>query len=163
MQEVPEHRAEIEALGAPHVRVLGRDQARHVDGEVRLERRVLEEVGEHLLLFGLFLELELDADVVGRDVLHVDEQRHLARERYFRDALDELSFVDRVGDARDVHGLRALALGDELPRAAHLDHALPGLVDLLDLLGARDDLPSGREIRPLDGAAELARRRVARP
>ena len=58
-------------LGPADLRVLGRDEARQVDGEVRLERRVLEQVRHHHLRVGVLLELQLDPHVVGRDVLDV--------------------------------------------------------------------------------------------
>ena len=102
VEEVPEHRVQIEPLGTADLGVLGRDQARQVDEEVGLERRVLEEVRHHHLLVGVLLHLERDADVFGRQILDVDERRQLAAERDVGDPLDERRLVDGVGDAGDV-------------------------------------------------------------
>ena len=57
VEEVPEHLLQIEALGPADFGVLGRHEARQVDGEVGLQRRVLEEVRHHLLLVGVLLQL----------------------------------------------------------------------------------------------------------
>ena len=72
VQEVPEHRVQVEALGPADLRVLGRNQAREVDGEVGLQRRVLEQVRHHHLLVGVPLQLERDPHVVGRQILDVE-------------------------------------------------------------------------------------------
>ena len=72
VQEVPEDLLQIEPLGPADLRVLRRDEAREVDGEVDLQRRVLEEVRHDHLLVGVLLHLERDAHVVGRQVLHVE-------------------------------------------------------------------------------------------
>src|SRR5690606_27277613 len=154
-QEVPEDLSEIEALRAPELRVLRGDQARQVDGEVRLEGSVLVKVREDLLLVGVLLEIDLDADVVRRDVPHVRDQGHLAGGDDLGDALDQRRLVHAVGDARDVDGLRAALLGAGFPGAADLEGALAGLVHLLDLLGGGHDLSTRREIRALHGPAEL--------
>ena len=45
----------------------------------------------HHLLVGVLLQLELDADVVGRDVAHVEQRRQLAAEDDVADARDELA------------------------------------------------------------------------
>jgi hypothetical protein len=102
VEEVPEHLFEIEALRAADLGVFGRHQARHVDGERRLQRGVLEEVRHHEVVVGAGLQFELDADIVGRDVLDVDQVRHLAAQHDVADLLDQLRLVDRVGNAGDV-------------------------------------------------------------
>ena len=58
VQEVPEDLLEIEPLGPADLGVLGRDQAGQVDGEVDLQRRVLEEVRHDHLLVGVLLHLD---------------------------------------------------------------------------------------------------------
>ena len=97
VQEVPEDLFQIEPLGPADLGILGRDQARQVDRHVDLQRRVLEEIRHHHLLVGVRLQLERDADVVGRHVLDVDELRQLAAEHDLADPLDELRLVDGVG------------------------------------------------------------------
>ena len=109
VQEVPEHRVQVEALRAADFRVLGRNQAREVDDEAGLERRVLEQVRHHHLLVRVLLQLERDPHVVGRQILDVDERRQLAAESDVGDALDERRLVHRVGHAGDVDRLAALA------------------------------------------------------
>ena len=81
VQEVPEDLVQVEPLGPADLRVLGRDQAGEVDGDVGLERRVLEEVRHHQVRVGVLLQLERDPDVVGREVAYVHQLRQLARER----------------------------------------------------------------------------------
>ena len=72
VQEVPEDRLEVEALRPSDFGVLGRDEARQVDDEVGLERRVLEQVRHHHPRIGVPLQLELDPHVVGRHVPDVE-------------------------------------------------------------------------------------------
>ena len=52
VEEVPEHLLEVEPLGPADLGVLGRHQARHVDGERRLQRRVLEQIRHHQVVVG---------------------------------------------------------------------------------------------------------------
>ena len=118
---------EIEALGTADVGVLGRHEARQVDREVRLQRRVLEEVRHHHLLVGVLLQLERDPHVVGRQILHVEEVRQLAAERDVGDPLDERGLVDGVGDAGDVDRLGRRASRARFPRRAQPDRAEPVL------------------------------------
>ena len=89
VEEVPEDRLEVEALGPADLGVLRRDEARQVDDEVGLERRVLEEVRHHHPRVGVLLELQLDSHVVGGHVPDVEQGRQLAREHDVGDALDE--------------------------------------------------------------------------
>ena len=105
VQEVPEHLLQVEPLGPAGLGVLGRHEAREVDGEVGLQRRVLEQVRHDHLLVGVLLQLERDAHVVGREILHVEQMRQLAREHDVADALDQHRLVDHVGHARDVDRL----------------------------------------------------------
>ena len=89
VQEVPEDRVQVEPLGPADLGVLGRNEARQVDDEVGLERRVLEEIRHHHLRVGVLLQLERDPHVVGRHVLDVEERRQLAAQHDVGDALDE--------------------------------------------------------------------------
>ena len=72
------------------------NQAGEVDDEAGLQRRVLEQVRHDHLLVGVLLQLERDADVFGREVLHVEQRRQLAAQRDVGDALDERRLVHRV-------------------------------------------------------------------
>ena len=96
VQEVPEQRLEVQALGAADLRLFGRDEAGQVDGEVGLERRVLEQIRQHHPLVGVPLELERDPHVVGRQVLHVEQRRQLPPEHDLADARHDLRLVGRV-------------------------------------------------------------------
>ena len=78
VEEVPEDGVEVEPLGPADLGILRRDQAREVDDEAGLQRRVLEEIRHHHLLVGVLLQLERDPHVVGRHVLDVEERRQLA-------------------------------------------------------------------------------------
>ena len=120
VEEVPEHGAEIRGAGAADVGFsVG---TRHVRFTAKFvwSGVFFEEVREHLLLVGLLLQLELDANVVRRDVLHVEEERHLPLHDDVGDALDEHRLVHGVRDARDEERLRSAALGALLPRRADL-------------------------------------------
>ncbi len=121
VQEVPEDLLEIEPLGAADLGVLGRNQAGQVDGEVDLQRRVLEEVRHDHLLVGVLLHLDRDADVLGRQILDVEELRQLAAEDDLGDPLDELRLVDRVRNAVDVDRLGRARLRADVPGAAQAD------------------------------------------
>src|SRR5207244_2281656 len=100
VEEVPEDRLQIQPLGPADLEVLGRDQAREVDNEICLERRVLEQVRHDQLRIGVLLDLQRNPHIVGGDVLHVDEQRQLARQDDIGNALDERGLVHRVWNAR---------------------------------------------------------------
>ena len=78
VEEVPEHALQVEALRPAHLGVLGGHEARQVDGERGLQRRVLEQVRHHQVVVGAALQFQLDAHIVGRHIPHVDEVRHLA-------------------------------------------------------------------------------------
>ena len=155
---MPEHRLEIEALGAADVLLLGRNQAGQVDAEAHLQRRVPAQVRHDQRLVGVALDLEFDADVVGAHVADVEQRRQLARDHQVGDARDQLRLVDRVGNRGDrdhLAGAPDLAL---LPRAAQADRAAAGAVDLLQLVGRVEDLAAGGEVRALDVLAQLQRR-----
>ena len=160
VEEVPEHLLEIETLGAADLRVLGRHQARHVDGERRLQRRVLEQIRHHQVVVGAGLQLELDAHIVGRHVLDVDQVRHLAAEHDVADLLDELRLVDRVGNAGDVELLARSRRRPGFPGGAQADRSRAGPVDLLQLVRRIQDVAAGRKIRALHPAAQLQRRQI---
>ena len=51
--------------------------------------------------------------------------------------------------------LRRARVGPDVPGAAEPDRSRPRSVDLLDLLGRVENLPAGREVGPLDVAAQL--------
>ena len=159
-EEVPEHLLEVEPLGAAGLGVLGRHQAGQVDGEVGLQRRVLEQVRHDHLLVGVPLQLERDADVVGGQVLDVDQVRQLARQHDVADPLDQHRLVHGVGDAGDVDRLLGAADRAGFPGGAQPDAAAAGAVDLLHLVGRVEDLAAGREVRALHPAAQLRHREV---
>ena len=84
--------------GAPRrhravVHQLGRHEARQVDVEVRLQRRVLVEVRHHDRGIGVLLDLEHDADVGRRLVAHVEQVRQLARDDHVGDLLDQVGLA----------------------------------------------------------------------
>ena len=103
--------AEVEELAAevaqrhprrlPDARVRRRQEAGQVHVEVRLQRRVLVEVGHRGLGSTLGLQLEHDAHVGRRLVAHVDDLRQLPRDDLVRDLLDERRLVDGVRDRGD--------------------------------------------------------------
>ena len=73
VEEVPQHRVQIEPLGPADVGGLGWNQARQVDDEAGLQRRVLEEVRHDHLLVGVLLQLDGNPHVLGREVLDVQQ------------------------------------------------------------------------------------------
>jgi hypothetical protein len=120
-----------------------------IDGEVDLQRRVFEEVRHDHLLVSVLLHLDRDADVFGREILHVEQLRQLAAEHDLGDALDQLRLVDHVRDAVDVDRLGRPRLRADVPRAAQPDRSRPGLVDLPQLFRRVQDLAAGGEVRAL--------------
>ena len=124
VEEVEEHLVEVQPLRTADFRVVvGGHQAREVDDEAGLQRRVLEEVRHDHLLVGVLLQLERDADVLGREVLDVHERRQLAAQRDIRDPLHERGLVDRVRHARDVDRLAAARDRTLFPGRAQADRA----------------------------------------
>ena len=155
MEEVPENRLEIEPLGASDFSVFSWNQARQVDDDVGLERRVLEQIRHHHLGIGVPLQLQRNPHIVCRDVLDVEERRQLSRQHDLGDPLDERGLVHRVGNARDVDRLTGARARTLVPRRAQTDGARPGPVDLLQLVGRVENLRARRKIRAFDVATQL--------
>ena len=118
VQEVPQDGLEVQPLRPADLRVLRRDQARQVDREGGLQRRVLRQVRHHHLLVGVLLHLQLDPHVVGRHVAHVEQRRQLAAQHHVGDPLDQLRLVHHVRDAGDDDRAAAAARRALFPRAA---------------------------------------------
>ena len=121
LQEVPEHLVQIEPLGPADLGFsVGTRQVRLtgtvVCSGVCFQRYAITSFG-----IDVALQRQLDAHVVGRDVLHVDERRQLARQDHLGDALDERRLVHHVRDAGDVDRLAAAGGLAHAPRAAHAD------------------------------------------
>ncbi len=160
VEEVPEHLLQVEALGTADLGILGRHEARQVDGEGVLQRGVLEQVRHHQVLVGAALQLQLDSHIVGGEIADVHEVRHLPAEDDVADLLDELRLVDAVGHAGDVEQLAAARDHAHLPGGADADRARAGAVDLLQLVGRVQDVAAGRKVRSLHPAAQLHRCQV---
>ena len=156
VQEVPKNLLQIEALGATDLRVFRRDEAGEVDGEGDLQRGVFEEVRHDHLLIGVLLQLERDSDVLGREVLHIQELGQLSTEDDFGDSFHQLRLVHGIGNAFDVDRLGRSSLGTDVPRASKADRARTGLVDLFHLLDGVQNLTTGGEVRAFDIAAQLS-------
>ena len=156
VQVVPEERMEVESLGPTDLGIFRRDQAGQVDREAGLQRRVLAQVGHHLLVVGVPLELQRDAHIVGREILDVEQGRQLPREHDVGNPLDQLRLVHHVRKTRDVHRPGPTAGRPELPRASHADGSRAGLVHRLELLGRIEYLTAGGEFRSLHVSAELS-------
>jgi hypothetical protein len=88
-----------------------------------------------MIIFGVLLHLDGDPDILGRQVLDIEELRQLARQHHIGDPLDELRLVHRVRHAVDVDRLGRAGFRPDVPRAAQADAAAAGLVDLFQLLG----------------------------
>src|SRR5690606_33444016 len=91
IDEVREERLQVEArrcAGSSRAN-LDRNEARHIDVEVRLQRGVAEEVRHDLLGVGIALELENDPDLLRRLIADVDDHGHLASEDEIADRADE--------------------------------------------------------------------------
>src|SRR6185295_15317895 len=156
MEEMPEHLLQIQSLWTPHLRILGWDEAGEVHREIDLKRCVLEEIRHDHLFVSVPLQLERDADVLGRKILHVEKLWQLAAEDDVGDPLDQLRLVHGIRDTLDVDGLRRSGLGTHVPRPPQPDAARSGLVDFPQLLDRVQNLTSGGEVRSLDGPAELS-------
>ena len=155
VEEVPEHLLEVETLRPAGVGIFGRHQARHVDGERRLQRRVLEQVRHDQVIVGARLDVQLNPHIVGRDVADINQVRHLAAQHHVADLLDQLRFVHRIRDAGDVELLLRARDRAGFPGRAETNGTRAGAVDFLELVGRVQDVAAGREIRPLDPAAQL--------
>ena len=164
----PQHRRQVDPQRRGDLFVLRGKEAGEVDVEPGLERRVLVEVRHHQVGIGARLQLQHDADVVGRLVAHVDQQRELLVDDHVGDPLDDARLGERVRDRGDDDVVAGLAARLGLPFAAHPHAPLPRLVDVAQLFLAVGDLTAGRKVGPLDVLEEvlrlqLADRRASRP
>ena len=153
VEELLEDRLEIEPAGHGHLGPRGRQQAGQVDVVVDLERRVLVQVGQGRVGTGARAQLQDDPDVVGTEVLDVDQLRHLPLADQLADPLHQGVFLDAVGNGRDEHGVGAIGVG--LVGAPELDAPLPGRVDLADFLGRVEDHAAGGKVGTLDVPGQL--------
>ena len=125
------------------------DNAQHVGGEVRLQRRVLVQVVQHHARHRVALECDHDAHAhaVGGLVLDLGDAHHLAGGDLLGDVVDEVVRVDLVGQLGDRDDLAVANLLD-LGHTAHADGAAAGGVGVLDALVAHDQACRG-EVRAL--------------
>ena len=159
-EEVLEQLLQTAALGGGGSPLSHRDQAGQVDVEALLQGGVLVQVSQHLLDVRVPLQVQLDADVLRRHVTDVEERRQLARRDHVGDPLHQDRLVLGVGDGVDDDGPGAAGDLPLAPRAANADRPRPFPVDALQLLCARQDMATGREVGPLDDAAQGADLRV---
>ena len=137
----------------------GRQQAGQVDVVIDLQRRVLEQVSERGVGARARPELEHDPDVVGAQVLDVDELRYLPLADQLADPLDEGVLFDSVGNRRDQH--RVVAIGMRLVSSPQLDRPLPGCVDLANLFGRIENHSPGGKIGAVNVLQQPIQRQLA--
>ena len=133
-------------------------QAGQIHGEVRLQRGASVEVREHLFRVGVLPDLQLDADIVGREIAHFEQLRQRPVGGDLPEALDELRLVDAVRNGLDDQG------ADVAPRArfpnrppdAHRAASL--FVDRGQVGRGIEDLAAGGEIRAAHESGEGAAR-----
>ncbi len=141
------------------------DQGQHVDAEGGLQRRVLEELVEHLARGRAPLELDDDVHPLAvRLVAQVADVGDAALAHQLRDAFEQGGLVELVGDRGDDDTVTAAAAAAAIaPAAGHLldargrahdDAALARAVGQLDFLAAHDQC-TGREVGSLDELHEL--------
>ena len=161
---VLQERLERQRLG------LAVDEGHDVGVEGHLERRVLEEVVEHLARRRVLLALDDDAHAVAvRLVAHVGDALDLAALDELGDLLEQRCLVDLVGDGRGHDGRAAAARLLEGHLGLHDDAAAPvGVhvadgVDLLPLAGDRvappvvaEDHAARGQVRPQHDARRAA-------
>ena len=109
VEEVDEHRLQVEPLRHGDLGPGGRLEAGHVDVEVGLQRRVLEQVRQRRVGVGAGPQLQDDPDVVGAQVLDVGQLRDLPLADQVADAEDQRVLLDAVGDRRDEDPVRPVA------------------------------------------------------
>ncbi len=141
------------------------DQRQHLHAKGLLQRRVLEEVGEHILWLDGARQLDDDAHprAVGL-VAQVADALDLAIAHQVGDALDQRSLVGLVGQLGDddarapAADLLEVRLGlDDQPRLAHriaLGDGVGVILALAFLAVAIEDAAGG-EVRPLDKVHQL--------
>ncbi len=144
VEELLEDRLQVEPRGNGHLGTLGRQQARQVDVVIDLQRRVLEQVGKSGVGVRAGADLEHDPDVVGAQVFHVGQLRHLALADQFADPLDQRVFLDPVGNGGDHDGVGPFRM--RLIGASELDRPLPRRVNLADLVRRVQDHAAGRKV-----------------
>ncbi len=85
VQEVPQYFLEPQPIGRADFRILRRHQARHVDVKVLLKVGVFVQIGQHFVLVGVFLQQQIDTNLVGRKIADFLYQRQLAGKNDFAD------------------------------------------------------------------------------
>ena len=65
VEKVPEDVVQAQAIGFADRRVFGRDQARKIDWEVGLQRRMFEQVRHHHPFVGIAFNLQRNPHIVG--------------------------------------------------------------------------------------------------
>ncbi len=125
------------------------DQSDAVDRERTLQGGHLEELVEDDIRIGLFFHIDHDAHTLpSRLVVDVGNALDLTFFHQVGDVLDQLGFVDTIGDFGDhdlVMGIGAL----DFSLGAHDDASATGLVGISHTLYAID-VGSSREVRGLD-------------
>ena len=159
IEKVLENRRQVEPAGNSHLGARGRQQAGQVDVVIDLQRRVLEQVSERGVGARARPELEHDPDVVGAQVLDVDELRYLPLADQLADSLDEGVLFDSVGNRRDQH--RVVAIGMRLVSSPQLDRPLPGGVDLANLFGRIENHSPGGKIGAVNVLQQPIQRQLA--
>ena len=152
VQEVPQRLLQRHAAWRADLRILRRRQARQVDVEVVLQRRVLEQIRQDFVFVRALLQRQVDADIFGRKVADVGDQRQFPAVDQCPDAFAKNRFVDAERDAVDAEDA-VFAFLDDVGGAPQFDRARTGGVDLAKLFLGVDDLSAGRKVRALDGVA----------
>ena len=167
VDEVAQHLAQREharlerrvgAGGVLHpLAALGRHERQHVEGEARLQRRLLVELVEHHLRRRVAGQLDHDphALAVGLVVQPLDAGDPLLLVR-LDDRLDHARGRDLVGDLAD-DDLEAAFFLDDLGLAAQRDRTAAGLVRLADRV-APEQHAAGREVGALHDVGQSRRR-----
>src|ERR1051326_7085882 len=148
-----QHLAAVIEKGAQHL--LQIHHARHAErvDDIEVERHAQFELGQpeellhqHVGIDIAVLRLEHDADITGRFVPYVGEERQFAFFEKCGDLFDQPAFLNLIGDLGHDDLIEAVAQLLFVPAGAQAKAAAAGRVSLRDVLRRFDEDPPGRKI-----------------
>ncbi len=146
-----------------HARRPGRVQHVHVQGEPDLKIGLLEQhLHQHLGIDRAGFRLQNQPDVFRRFIQHIPQDRELLRFDQLGDPLDELGFLDLIGNLRDHDPVLAVAEIFDLPFRAQPEAAAPGSVGFEDRCPWLHQHAAGRKVRSRHQIDKLFHRCVGR-
>ena len=115
-----------------------------------MQLRVLVQVGEHFVFIRIFLQNQIDANVIGRKITDLGHQRQFPAVNQLGNAFDQVRFVDGIRNRGDLqHAASLFCAADHLTSTARYDRPLASAVDFSQLFFRVDHLSADGKVRSL--------------